>query len=221
MLYKSFKSLHLSRHLRQNRKNARSFLKPQSVSTDNRRPLSRVHEIAIILLETEFPPFYSTLKSVPHSQKPLTHDTALHAVERARGRSTRWRQGRQGGGLWLAALSPLLSFPITVQLPFFLTHFNFPLEQKRIPSGKILQLSQEVQYKRHEPVLGLKESREQSNSLVPTLSLFQSLGRVAWKPALGHFVLHFTVMNSFVIYILSVRPTFKKPIAQVSQVWNW
>lgn len=100
----------------------------------------------------------------------------------------------------------------------FLTHFNFPLEQKRIPSGKILQLSQEVQYKRHEPVLGLKESREQSNSLVPTLSLFQSLGRVAWKPALGHFVLHFTVMNSFVIYILSVRPTFKKPIAQVSQV---
>lgn len=33
-----------------------------------------------------------------------------------------------------------------------------------------------------------------------------------------HFVLHFTVMNSLVNYILSVRPTFKKPIAQVSQV---
>lgn len=33
-----------------------------------------------------------------------------------------------------------------------------------------------------------------------------------------HFVLHFTVMNSLVIYILSVRPTFKKPIAHLSSM---
>lgn len=67
------------------------------------------------------------------------------------------RADREEKRPWLAAFSTPFSCPVPVHLPFFLTHFNFPLQQKRITSGKILQLSQEVQYKRDEPVLGLKQ----------------------------------------------------------------
>lgn len=160
----------------------------------------------------------STLKPVslsflPSSQKPSNCSGKSQGQGEQDG-----RQGRQGEASVVSCLLYTFLLSCLCASTFFSDPLQFHYSRKESHLEKFYNYHKRFSTK--EMSQSWVWSREWGSLHVPTLSLFQSLRRIAWNPGLDHFVLHFTVMNSFVIYILSVTPTFKKPIAQVSQVWT-
>lgn len=156
----------------------------------------------------------STLKPVslsflPSSQKPSNCSGKSQGEGEQDG-----RQGRQGEASVVSCLLHTFLLSYLCASTFFSDPLQFHYSRKESHLEKFYNYHKRFSTK--EMSQSWVWSREWGSLHVPTLSLFQSLRRVAWNPGLDHFVLHFTVMNSFVIYILSVTPTFKKPIAQVS-----
>lgn len=183
---------------------------------DHRHPLSRTHKTAIVLLETEFSSFllqpYNTSTFLfPYSQKPMARDTALRLQTEAIGKGGRWQGSRAagGGGSVMSCLLCTVLFSRHYASNFYLIHFNFPLQQKESHLEKLYNYHKRFSTK--EMSQSWVYSRAENRVTYTLKSCVEPWSRL-------HFVLHFTVMNSLVIYILSVRPTFKKPIAQVSQV---
>lgn len=204
------------------RKNARSYSSSHSVPTNSWQQAASIKDTLDCYYSLRNCVFFfstSTLKPIglsflPFRQKPSNCSGKSQGEGEQDG-----RQGSQGGE---ASVISCLLYTFLLSYLCASTFFSDPLQFHY--SRKESHLEKFYNYHKSFSTKEMSQSwvwsREWGSLHVPTLSLFQSLRRVAWNPGLDHFVLHFTVMNSFVIYILSVTPTFKKPIAQVSQVWT-